>query len=65
MMRVHCCVPHCLTHDQGHVTSSLQAALGADMRCIITYTSSTATEAFEGAERIFCESHPDSKSGNG
>jgi hypothetical protein len=26
------------------------------MRCIITYTSSTATEAFEGAERIFCES---------
>jgi len=23
------------------------------MRCIITYTSSTATEGFEGAERIF------------
>lgn len=25
------------------------------MRCIVTYTSSTATEAFEGAERIFGE----------
>ena len=43
---------------------SMQSALGADMRCIITYTSSTATEAFEGAERIFCEFQPCSKSGN-
>ncbi|KAJ9504504.1 hypothetical protein QJQ45_030421, partial [Haematococcus lacustris] len=30
----------------------LQAAAGAGMRCIITYTSSTAKEAFGGAERI-------------
>ena len=30
-----------------------QAALGAGMRCIITYTSSTKPESFDGAERIF------------
>ena len=35
-----------------------QAALGAGMRCVITYTSSTASEAFEGAERVF-EDLPD------
>ncbi len=30
----------------------LQAALGAGMRCIITYTSSTRDQDFDGAERI-------------
>lgn len=30
----------------------LQAALGAGMRCIITYTSSTQDQDFTGAERI-------------
>lgn len=30
----------------------MQAALGAGMRCIITYTSSTKDQDFEGAERI-------------
>ena len=30
-----------------------QAALGAGMRCIITYTSSTSVEEFKGAERVF------------
>jgi len=34
-------------------TIGLRAALGAGMRCLITYTSSTAGEAFEGAERVF------------
>lgn len=29
-----------------------QAALGAGMRCIITYTSSTSDQDFKGAERI-------------
>ncbi|GFR50251.1 hypothetical protein Agub_g12437 [Astrephomene gubernaculifera] len=33
----------------------LQAALGAGMRCIITYTPSTKSQAFPGAERIVCE----------
>jgi hypothetical protein len=30
----------------------LRAALAAGMRCIITYTASTASEAFPGAERV-------------
>eukprot|EP00897_Mesotaenium_endlicherianum_P000567 jgi/Mesen1/10510/ME000083S10017 len=30
----------------------LKAALGADMRCIITYTSSTKSQAFEGASAV-------------
>ena len=30
----------------------MQAAKGAGMRCIITYTSSTDDQDFEGAERI-------------
>lgn len=29
-----------------------QAALGAGMRCVITYTSSTKDQNFKGAERI-------------
>ena len=29
-----------------------QAALGAGMRCVITYTASTRGQAFPGAERI-------------
>lgn len=29
-----------------------QAALGAGMRCIVTYTTSTADEEFKGAERV-------------
>ncbi|KAK9915344.1 hypothetical protein WJX75_007896 [Coccomyxa subellipsoidea] len=33
-------------------TIGLKAALGAGMRCIITYTSSTKDQDFEGAERI-------------
>ncbi|EFJ44392.1 hypothetical protein VOLCADRAFT_109931 [Volvox carteri f. nagariensis] len=33
----------------------LQAATGAGMRCIITYTPSTKSQAFPGAERIVCE----------
>ncbi len=39
----------CVVEDS---TIGLQAALGAGMRCIITYTSSTQEEAFTGAERI-------------
>jgi hypothetical protein len=34
------------------VCMGAQAALGAGMRCIITYTSSTKDQDFEGAERI-------------
>ena len=30
----------------------MQAAKGAGMRCMITYTSSTEDQNFEGAERI-------------
>lgn len=30
----------------------MQAAVGAGMRCIITYTSSTKDQDFAGAERI-------------
>ena len=30
----------------------IQAATGAGMRCMITYTSSTESEDFEGAERV-------------
>ncbi|EIE19257.1 HAD-like protein [Coccomyxa subellipsoidea C-169] len=33
-------------------TIGLKAALGAGMRCIITYTSSTRDQDFDGAERI-------------
>lgn len=33
----------------------LQAALGADMPCIITYTPSTKSQPFEGAKAIFPE----------
>ena len=33
-------------------TIGLNAALGAGMDCIITYTGSTATEAFEGAKMV-------------
>jgi HAD superfamily hydrolase (TIGR01509 family) len=33
-------------------TIGLQAALGAGMRCVVTYTSSTKSQAFGGAERI-------------
>ena len=29
-----------------------QAALGAGMRCVVTYTSSTRDQDFSGAERI-------------
>ena len=30
----------------------MQAALGAGMRCIITYTTSTSDQDFKGAERV-------------
>ena len=33
----------------------LNAAKAAGMRCVITYTSSTKSEAFPGAERIVAE----------
>ncbi|KAG2485807.1 hypothetical protein HYH03_015518 [Edaphochlamys debaryana] len=33
----------------------LQAATGAGMRCIITYTPSTRSQSFPGAERIVCD----------
>ncbi|MEW5300225.1 MAG: hypothetical protein WDW36_003170 [Sanguina aurantia] len=36
-------------------TIGLAAARGAGMRCIITYTSSTVSQAFPGAERIVCD----------
>lgn len=39
----------CVVEDS---TIGLQAARGAGMRCVITYTSSTRDESFEGAERI-------------
>lgn len=29
-----------------------QAAMGADMRCVITYTSSTRNQDFSGADRV-------------
>ena len=38
--------------DQCSTSAVSQAALGAGMRCIITYTGSTKDEAFDGAERI-------------
>eukprot|EP00245_Coleochaete_scutata_P003717 TRINITY_DN1556_c1_g1_i1.p1 TRINITY_DN1556_c1_g1~~TRINITY_DN1556_c1_g1_i1.p1 ORF type:complete len:109 (+),score=11.06 TRINITY_DN1556_c1_g1_i1:46-327(+) len=31
----------------------LQAAVGANMRCIITYTSSTQSQAFSGASAVY------------
>ncbi len=34
------------------IVQHLQAAVGAGMRCIITYTSGTADQEFPGAERI-------------
>jgi len=38
----------------------LQAALGAGMRCVITYTPSTKSQAFPGADAIVHDlSHPD------
>ena len=37
----------------------LKAALGAEMDCVITYTKSTANEAFEGAKLIVGSSQPD------
>ena len=37
---------------QSFLVNCLQAALGAGMRCIITYTSSTKDQDFKGAERI-------------
>lgn len=42
----------CVVEDS---TIGLQAARGAGMRCVITYTSSTRDEAFEGAERIVAD----------
>jgi hypothetical protein len=36
----------------GNLLHLLQAALGAGMRCIITYTNSTKDQDFTGAERI-------------
>ena len=33
-------------------TIGLRAAMGAGMDCVITYTKSTATEAFEGARMV-------------
>jgi Haloacid dehalogenase-like hydrolase len=55
-MLLPCCMPRCIMHYQCPKHRLTQAALGAGMRCMITCTSSTAREAFEGAERIFGES---------
>ena len=39
----------------------LQAALGAGMRCVVTYTDSTADQDFHGAEHIMAEFKADTK----
>lgn len=40
----------CLVIEDSMV--GLAAALGAGMRCLITYTSSTAVQSFEGADAV-------------
>lgn len=43
----------CVKATEASGGTGAQAALGAGMRCIVTYTSSTSEEEFEGAERVF------------
>lgn len=43
----------CIVFEDSSI--GLRAAQGAGMRCIMTYTSSTASEAFDGAERVFAD----------
>ena len=38
-----------------------QAALGAGMRCVVTYTDSTSDQEFHGAEHIMAEFKADTK----
>lgn len=54
-----CCLLPVPRHTR---TELLQAAVDAGMRCVITYTDSSKTQAFEGAEMIVhnlnAASHP-------
>lgn len=53
MSHASCLMPHALP----------QAALSAGMRCIITFTTSTAGENFSGAERAYPNLGEDASAG--
>lgn len=40
----------------------MDAALGAGMRCIVTYTSSSQSQSFSGAEKVMAELGDDAPS---